>query len=106
SCDSGEWDSRAIAFQSDGQAQTIKSLRALLREAGVPDEEIDLMEQWASQAEGGNVTAGLVYTPREKLELRVASLLDKVQGEIFRLPIDSRIAVMGPPGTGKTTTMV
>lgn len=107
-CDSGEWDSRpAILFQADGRAQTIRSLRALLQDAGVPEEEIDLMEQWASQsADGANVTPGLVYTPRRALELRVASLLDKFQSEIFRLPLDSQIAVMGPPGTGKTTTMV
>jgi hypothetical protein len=107
-CDSGEWDSRpAISFQPDGRAQTIRSLRALLQEAGVPDEEIDLMEQWASQSEeGANVTQGLVYTPRQALELKVASLLDKFQSEIFRLPLNEQIAVMGPPGTGKTTTMV
>lgn len=107
-CDAGEWDSRpAISYQANRQAQTIKSLRALLQKVGVPEEEIDLMEQWASQSPATSIVAeGLVYAPRRALELKVASLLDKFQGEIFRLPLDSQIAVMGPPGTGKTTTMV
>src|SRR5690606_34090547 len=70
-CDAGGWDSRpAISFQPNRQAQTIKSLRALLQEAGVPEEEIDLMEQWASQSPATSIVAeGLVYAPRRALEL-------------------------------------
>jgi hypothetical protein len=106
--DSSEWDARpAISFQASRQAQTIKSLRALLQDSGASEAEVDLMEQWAKQSlEGTNVTPGLVYIPRRALELKVASLLDEFQSEIFRLPITEQIAVIGPPGTGKTTTMV
>lgn len=107
-CETGEWDARpAIAFQSQGKAQSIKSLRALLREAGVPEDVIDEMERLAESSEDdGNVFEGIAHQARTAMELRLAPLLDKFQSEIFRLPITSRIAVMGPPGTGKTTTMV
>lgn len=40
------------------------------------------------------------------MQLRIAPILDRFQDNIFRLPLDSQVAVMGPPGTGKTTTMV
>ncbi len=40
------------------------------------------------------------------MQLRIAPILDEFQDTIFRLPLDSQIAVLGPPGTGKTTTLV
>ena len=38
--------------------------------------------------------------------LRDQPLLDEYQDKIFRLPIDSRLLILGPPGTGKTTTLI
>jgi hypothetical protein len=40
------------------------------------------------------------------LGLRDQSVMNKVQDEIFRLPIDRRVMLEGPPGTGKTTTLI
>lgn len=40
------------------------------------------------------------------LGLRDQSVMNKVQDEIFRLPIDRQIMLEGPPGTGKTTTLI
>ena len=33
-------------------------------------------------------------------------MLDQYQDEIFRLPLDKRLLILGPPGTGKTTTLI
>ena len=38
--------------------------------------------------------------------LRDQSVMNKVQDEIFRLPIDKQVMLEGPPGTGKTTTLI
>lgn len=40
------------------------------------------------------------------LGLRDQSVMNKVQDEIFRLPIDRKVMLEGPPGTGKTTTLI
>ena len=32
--------------------------------------------------------------------------MDKFQDEIFRLPLDTQLLIIGPPGTGKTTTLI
>jgi hypothetical protein len=38
--------------------------------------------------------------------LRDQAVLDKVQDNIFRLPLNSQLMISGPPGSGKTTTLV
>ncbi|MFK0570280.1 UvrD-helicase domain-containing protein [Endozoicomonas sp.] len=38
--------------------------------------------------------------------LRDQPILDKFQDEIFRMPLDSQLLILGPPGTGKTTTLI
>ena len=42
----------------------------------------------------------------ERLSLRDQPILDRYQGEVFRLPLDRRLVLLGPPGTGKTTTLI
>jgi hypothetical protein len=38
--------------------------------------------------------------------LRDQPVLDQYQDEIFRLPLDKRLLILEPPGTGKTTTLL
>src|SRR5690606_19339242 len=80
------------------------------REDGYSEEDVDAVSQWltAGDAEDGdgNISEGIKRDALTAMQLRIAPILDRVQDEIFRLPIDSQIAVLGPPGTGKTTTMV
>ena len=40
------------------------------------------------------------------MDLRDQPILDQYQDNIFRLPLDSRLLILGAPGTGKTTTLI
>ena len=40
------------------------------------------------------------------MKLRDQPILDQYQDQIFRLPINHRLLIIGPPGTGKTTTLI
>jgi predicted NACHT family NTPase len=42
----------------------------------------------------------------DRIALRDQPILNKFQGEIFRLPLDRQVLLFGPPGSGKTTTLI
>src|SRR5690606_10187462 len=42
----------------------------------------------------------------DRIALRDQPILDKFQGEIFRLPLNHQVMLFGPPGSGKTTTLI
>lgn len=81
-----------------------------MREDGFSEEEIDALSQWLVQGDAeagdGNISEGIKRDALTAMQLRIAPILDPIQDRIFRLPLDSQIAVIGPPGSGKTTTMV
>ena len=107
-CPGGLWDSRPTVFQSEGHGPlTIVSLRDLLAAAGYDEDDLDALErQLADDDEAVNVVEGLRRSVLTAMQLRDQPILDKFQDEIFRLPLDNRLAILGPPGTGKTTTLV
>lgn len=105
------WDSKpAVQYREKLAPFTIQSLRDLLHDDGVSEVAIDLFEAWAAaqsaSARAGNLIEGIQHNALTAIQLRVAPILDAFQDKIFRLPIDSQIVVLGPPGTGKTTTLV
>lgn len=104
----GGWDSRQTVFHADGQSPlTIASLRDLLIAAGIDDDDLDALDRLlAEEDEAINVVKGLKRSMITAMQLRDQPILDKFQDDIFRLPLDSRLVILGPPGTGKTTTLV
>lgn len=101
-----EWDSEENAFSHhEYQSQTVTSFRLLLNP--VVDESYDEAEAYFSQVDSAEVVInGIRHKAREAMTLRDQPILDKFQDEIFRLPIDSQLIILGPPGTGKTTTLI
>jgi hypothetical protein len=103
------WDSRNTVVEPvTGPPFTVVSLRELLRSPTEDDgAALALLESLlAKGAQAQNVFEGLRRTVIERMGLRERPLLDQYQDEIFRLPLDNRIAILGPPGSGKTTTLI
>lgn len=102
----GEWDSTNNQYRHVDQGVfSIDSLRALLLASGLDaGDELDQLLEQAAAASG--VQAGISHQIRTAMGLRDQPILDQFQGEIFRLPLASQLIILGPPGTGKTTTLI
>lgn len=113
----GEWDGTANHFQMANAEEFIPSLREFLDgitppiPADVPaPPEPDMAEaiaeierQIAKKKEEANRRRRAIISSGE---LRDQPILDSSQGGIFRMPLNSSVAVTGAPGTGKTTLLI
>lgn len=99
------WDARDTEIDiRDLGKFTVGSLRELLE----PTEQIvesDLDALWEDDSEE-NVVIGVRRAIITHMGLRDQPILDRHQDEIFRLPINTKCFLSGPPGTGKTTTLI
>lgn len=103
----GEWDARNSIVEGGAYGPlTIESLRRLL-ERGEPDIDTTLLDSLlGEESEAENVREGLRRSVIMKMDLRDQPILDQYQDDIFRLPLNSRLLILGAPGTGKTTTLI
>ena len=103
-----QWDSLNSVVHGPAYGPlTIVSLRALLRPSQAEGEEVDLLELLLEQDRvSSNVIEGLRRAVIDKMGLRDQPLLDQYQDTIFRLPLDAQLMILGPPGSGKTTTLI
>ncbi|WP_318439716.1 ATP-binding domain-containing protein [Photobacterium leiognathi] len=106
--DTNGWDSSFSIFTSeDEECRTYEpSLRRLFEEEkDLSDTSfLDLLLSGGDYSD--DFTTGVKHQVRTAMSLRDQPILDKFQSEIFRLPLDSQLIILGPPGTGKTTTLI
>jgi len=103
----GIWDAFSVIQRADQPSVTVESLRALL-EASLPSDDAQniLEEILAEEAQKALVEEGIRRSVIIRMGLRDQPILDKFQDEIFRLPLSHQVVLLGPPGTGKTTTLI
>ncbi|MDG1462892.1 MAG: ATP-binding domain-containing protein [Gammaproteobacteria bacterium] len=102
------WDSKNSLVEAESAGRlTITSFRNVLLEEGETSEVEDILGQMlAEETQKSNIVEGLRRSVITKMGLRDQPILDEFQDEIFRLPINSNLLLLGPAGTGKTTTLI
>lgn len=103
----GQWDAYSVVQREDLPSVTIESLRALLRAERTTHSVQDLLDEiLAAEAKNTTFEEGIRRSVITRMGLRDQPILDKFQDEIFRLPLSHQVVLLGPPGTGKTTTLI
>lgn len=102
------WDSRDTMFEFEQFGTlTIESLRRFLAGQTSSDALENILDQLLEEEEEStSIIEGKKRDVIAKMGLRDQPILDQYQDEIFRLPLDRRLLILGPPGTGKTTTLI
>ncbi len=104
-----EWDARDMVIENELlKVITINSLRKIINSSYLKktEKKLSINELIAEEEEEDNMAIGYRRRLIEKISLRDQPILDKFQDEIFRLSLSTKLLILGPPGTGKTTTLI
>lgn len=102
-----EWDAINDQVETTRQNLTLSSLRDYLAQRGsVVEPEDFLASLEAQEQEEAALHQGTRRRLVVRMSLRDQAVLDEYQGDVFRLPVNRRLMLSGPPGTGKTTTLI
>ncbi|MFC3058490.1 ATP-binding domain-containing protein [Paenirhodobacter populi] len=103
------WDSQNSVLYTESYGPiTVPSMQKLLIEpsqASLTEEDL-LAHILAEAQQTDDIIEGIRRTVITKMGLRDQPILDRYQDEIFRLPLQKQLLIIGPPGTGKTTTLI
>ncbi len=107
-CRDRAWDSRDSILKGASYGPiTIVSMREALAPPTVAEiGDAILSAILAEEEKAANVIRGVRRNVITKMGLRDQPILDFYQDEIFRLRLNSQLFIIGPPGTGKTTTLI
>ena len=102
------WDSCKTEYRDsvDLQFKTINSLLKILEKEEDIDPEKVLERYLQEQERENNVVTGIKKEIVERFTLPDQVFLDSQQDDIFRLPLNYSLLLVGPAGTGKTTTLI
>lgn len=101
------WDAFAVIQMEDQPSLTVESLRALLEALPHADAVQSILDEiLTAEAQKTTIEEGIRRSVITRMGLRDQPILDKFQDEIFRLPLSQQVVLLGPPGTGKTTTLI
>lgn len=108
--DENGWDSKETEAELPDWRVVIESLRKLIARAARAREvapELDFMAELIAEEEARNLfTQERRRRTLDRMELRDQPVLDQFQGAVFRAPLEKRTVLLGPPGSGKTTTLI
>lgn len=105
-----KWDGRKFSFKNDDDIEKGDSIQKRISEFKNCLEKIDEQDEDIWAFEGNDIETyedeSVGLSIRRSISLRSHPLLDKIQENIYRHPLNKRLSLMGPAGTGKTTTLI